>query len=250
VLRAVDELWFRLERLGVVAGFLVMSAVVFADVVHRVFSDAAWQTPSRLAVVAAVALLLAVGAVRSATGGKTPWARAALYASGVVILAAAVAFGFVRLWPSGLVWAQTLALVLMIWVAFLGASIATRQGRHLKVDAAERLFKGTAKRSVSATANALAALATLALGVLAVRFCQYHYGIYVETEGLGGDFEGLPIPRFIAYAVLPLSLFTMSLRFLGHAVNAAQGRFLQVELSPGLAAPADVPADVPAGGVR
>ena len=39
-----------------------------------------------------------------------------------------------------------MAVVLMVWVGFLGASLATRQRKHLAVDATERLLSGRAAR--------------------------------------------------------------------------------------------------------
>ncbi|MFZ5468283.1 MAG: TRAP transporter small permease [Myxococcota bacterium] len=222
-LRRLDELWLKVEKAGVVAGFLVMSVVVFADVLHRVAADHAWQTPVKLSVVALIAYGLALGALRTATQGRMTYAKAALWA----LLFPAGLFGFswafVLLVKGGVIWAQTLALVLTLWVGFFGASIATRERKHLKVDAAERLFSGAMKRWVGVAGDGLAAAATLALGVLAFRFCGYHYGIYVETGGAGGDFEGLPIPKFLAFAVLPLALTTMGLRFLADAYRKARG---------------------------
>jgi TRAP-type C4-dicarboxylate transport system permease small subunit len=135
---------------------------------------------------------------------------------------AAIVYGFVWLRPSGVIWSQTLALVLMLWVAFFGAGIATHEHKHLKVDAAERLFQGDARRWVGAVSHLVAALGTGALAVLAFGFCGYQYEIWQETGGAGGDFEGLPIPKFLAFAVLPLELGAMSLRFLGNAVAAAR----------------------------
>ena len=40
--------------------------------------------------------------------------------------------------PRGVHWAQRLALFLLLWVAFIGASMATHDGAHLKIDAARK----------------------------------------------------------------------------------------------------------------
>jgi TRAP-type C4-dicarboxylate transport system permease small subunit len=224
VLRRIDGLWLRVEKLGVVVGFLVMSAVVFADVVHRVFADSGWQTPARLLVVAVIAFGVAIAAVRSAADGPAPlsWPRTVLFAGAGIAALAVLVYGFVWLRPSGMIWSQTLALVLMIWVAFFGAGIATSENKHLKVDAAERLFHGDAKRWVGATSHVVAALGTGALCALALSFCRYQYAIWDETGGAGGDFEGLPFPKFVAFSVLPLELGVMSLRFLSNSFTAVR----------------------------
>jgi TRAP-type C4-dicarboxylate transport system permease small subunit len=241
VLRRVDDAWLRVERAGVVLGSVVMAAVVFADVVHRVFADRSWQTPLRLAVTGAIVAALCMAALRTATAGRLGWPKAAGYGVALSLGLAALTWGFVWLVPAGVIWAQTLALVLMLWVGFLGASIATRQNKHLKVDAAERLFRGRAQRAVGAASNAIAALATLALGILAVNFCRYNYEVWVETEGAGGDFEGLPIPKFLAFAVLPLTFFTMTARFVAQAWLKAHGA---APLPPAPTAPAEPTPEV------
>jgi TRAP-type C4-dicarboxylate transport system permease small subunit len=233
VLRRIDGLWLRVEKLGVVVGFLVMSAVVFADVVHRVFADRGWQTPTRLLVVAAIAFGVAIAAVRSAARVRRDpsrpdapaplsWPRTVVFAGAGTAALAVLVYGFVWLRPSGMIWSQTLALVLMLWVAFFGAGIATSEHKHLKVDAAERLFHGDAKRWVGATSQVLAALGTGALCALALGFCRYQYAIWNETGGAGGDFEGLPIPKFVAFSVLPVELGVISFRFLSNAFTAAR----------------------------
>ncbi|MBI3181596.1 MAG: TRAP transporter large permease subunit [Myxococcales bacterium] len=222
-LRRLDKAWLKLERAGVVAGFLVMSAVVFADVFHRVSADRAWQTPLKLLAVGLAGWGLCWAAVRTATKSAMPHRKAAGLAALLLAGVALAAAAFVWLVPAGVIWAQTFALVLTIWVGFLGASIATAEGKHLKVDAAERLFKGAAKHWVGTAANLFGAGFSLALAVLAFSFCRYHYGVWQETEGAGGAFEGLPIPKFLAFAILPLALGTMTLRFFAAAYLRAHG---------------------------
>jgi len=42
--------------------------------------------------------------------------------------------------PTGFSWAQSYSLLLLLWVGFLGASMAARQRRHLRVDLARKLL--------------------------------------------------------------------------------------------------------------
>ncbi|MBA2663508.1 MAG: TRAP transporter small permease [Bradymonadaceae bacterium] len=76
-----------------------------------------------------------------------------LFAAGKVLydrgdraqLAALVAAGLVVIWalgglPGGYSWAQSYGLFLLLWVSFLGASIAARQRRHLRVDLTRKLL--------------------------------------------------------------------------------------------------------------
>lgn len=233
MLNRIDDLYFRIERMLVVVMFLVMSVVVFADVLHRMFADQAWQTPKRLVIVGTIGFLIVLGGVRTSRKEAGFWPRDFAVAVATFVGIAAALYALVWLVPSGLVWAQTLALVLMIWVAFLGASIAAKDNKHLKVDAAEKIFKGVPRRWVAGFGNVLAAFATFALAILSVKFCLYHYGIYAETDGAGGSFEALEVPKFAAYAIMPVAFTTMALRFVGHAVRAARGQFSTHDLVAG-----------------
>lgn len=223
MLKRIDDFWARVERAGIVGGFLVMSGVVFLDVVHRLAADRDWQTPGRIATLALATWALSHAAVRTATRGAMPHAKAAGVGAAITAGVLVGSFVFVRILPNGLIWAQTLALVLTIWVGFLGASLATKELKHLKVDAAERLFQGEARRWVSFTSDLVAGLFSGALAALALMYCEYNYQDWAESGGAAGMFEALPVPKFLAFGILPVTFATMSLRFLALAVQRARG---------------------------
>lgn len=242
MLARLNESWLKLEKAAVVGGFLVMSAVVFADVVHRetaeVIAGIEWTEPTgadaegldptiledqrerhraakRTAIVVPI-VLWALGwiAFRTATRDAMPHRKAAAWALAVPAVACGGAWVFVKIVPNGVIWAQTLALVLTIWVGFLGGSIATAEQLHLKIDAAEKLFEGVYKKYVSVAADAVAALFTGFLGLLGVMFCLEKRALWTETQGAAGMFPGLPLPQWIGFAILPLTLFVIAARFL------------------------------------
>lgn len=234
--RAIDKLYYRAEKAVVVASFLVMSLVVFLDVVHRTAnsdSGLTERTLGRLAPESAsrgwlAALVLGlvffgIFYVAARTAQREPplsKGTSALVAGGLVVGLYAAVRAFLWILPSGLIWAQTLALVLTLWVGFLGASMATHDLKHLKVDAAEKLVPPAAKRYVESFAQTLTALGCLALSVLGVIFCADWYGQWHDG---GGTFGGFQLPKWIAFAVLPLSFGSMGLRFLAQAVARLAG---------------------------
>ncbi len=222
MLRKLDDQWARVEKVIIVAGFLVMSAVVFLDVVYRLSADRAWQSPRNLVILAAVGIGLVAFAIRTGKP-ETPLANAFGYGAVGTVATFFGCWALVRLMPGGFVWAQTLALVLTIWVGFIGASLATKENKHLKVDAAEKLFKGETKRWVAFVAETLTALFTGAMAVLSLMYCKFHYDNWRESGGVSGTFESLPLPMFIAYGVLPLSFAVMSARFAAIAAGHARG---------------------------
>ena len=80
----------------------------------------------------------------------------------------------------------SMAVVLMVWVGFLGASLATRQGKHLSVDASDRILSPRAAR-----------LTKRFSGLAAAAFCwtfSDHAIALMEEALVGGEgLEGLPL---------------------------------------------------------
>ena len=118
--------------------------------------------------------------------------------------------------PNGLIWSQTLGLVFMLWIGLLGASMATRDHRHLALDLGSKLWPKAWLPKVQALGNLVTALFCFALAALAVVSIRDHFGDWSGTDGAGGTFvaQGLPqLPRFIAFIIVPFGFALMGARF-------------------------------------
>jgi TRAP-type C4-dicarboxylate transport system permease small subunit len=80
-----------------------------------------------------ISLLLAIPVARHF------WTRDLKVRTGLFIVAVAVAVSMMGSLPEGYSWAQSYGLFLLLWVGFLGASIAARDRRHLRVDLMRKL---------------------------------------------------------------------------------------------------------------
>jgi TRAP-type C4-dicarboxylate transport system permease small subunit len=80
-----------------------------------------------------VTLLLAIPVARYF------WIGGLKVRTGLFIAAVAVAVSMMGSLPEGYSWAQSYGLFLLLWVGFLGASIAARDRRHLRVDLMRKL---------------------------------------------------------------------------------------------------------------
>ncbi len=89
----------------------------------------------------------------------------------------------------------------VLWIAFLGASLATHRGSHLAVDVAEQVLLPRANRRVAAAAALVAAVVTALLTVAAARFVAAE----LAFAGPAGA---------AATAVMPFGFAVMTLRFL------------------------------------
>ena len=249
-LKKIDEWVFRAERGFTVAALAVMSIVVFFDVVHRTFAS-----DENKAVSAVVKLLSYVGtdielgssahqslesvmptitwiafvglaffAVRSANlRDRVPPLRAFVYAVVGVVATYGLIRLFVKLVPNGLIWSQPLALVLTLWVGFIAASMCTYENKHLKVEAVTRVIPLRYKPIVFFVSGAFSAIVCVALMWLSLRYVVFNYEEYVATDGEGGLFSGLDVPKYQCFLALPVAFFFMSVRFAGRAVAALHG---------------------------
>ncbi len=133
-----------------------------------------------------------------------------------------------------------LSLVLMVWVGFLGASLATRQRKHLAVDASDRLLAPAAARFVKRFTALVAAILTWTLTKASWALVKESLEFEDTVEGLsvwrgmdtvlntiisrlpgqplpGTDWPlleaGGAFPLWVAQVVLPISFFMITLRF-------------------------------------
>ena len=109
-----------------------------------------------------------------------------------------------------------MAVVLMVWVGFLGASLATRQRKHLAVDATERLLSGRAARLAKRFSSLTAAV-----------FCWYFadYAIELVDESLlaGAGQDALPLWDWLVGPVNALGGALLGTNGLGVALTALSG---------------------------
>ena len=106
--------------------------------------------------------------------------------------------------------ADTVVRRAVLWIAFLGASLAAFGGRHLAVDVAEQVLPPRANRLAGAAAALVAAAVTALLTVASARFAA------AELAFAGARAAA-------AAAVMPLGFAVMTLRFLLAAARRLTG---------------------------
>lgn len=98
----------------------------------------------------------------------------------------------------------------VLWIALLGASLATHRGAHLAVDALENLLPQRLRRVLAVVTNAVAAAISAVLLRAALGFVS-------AEAAFGGSGASLTA------AVLPLGFAVMTLRFTFTSVRHALG---------------------------
>lgn len=110
----------------------------------------------------------------------------------------------------------TLVQHLTLWVGFLGAAIAARDGKLLSLATATFLPEGRVRRSTELVAGAIAAAVTALLAWGAIDLVRQSHD-FNETIGPA-------IPKWIAQIVLPASLMAITARLIWRASDTWLGR--------------------------
>lgn len=231
-IRRFDELWYRGEKALCGALFLLMALVVFAAVVRDVFGTRhQWIDAVVLFVLVWIGLQTRVHKQGERARGAGKNALIAL-----VITAAVVGLVelYVRLLPGGLVWGPKLALCLMLWVAFLGASMTTYEKAHLALEAGDKLWPAKIRRYVKAFAHALTSAFCIFLLVLAIGSLVQHY---TSWSAAAGDADTVPtldwLPMWAVFLIFPYVFLAMAVRIMAQAVTMATGTAITPEGEPG-----------------
>ncbi len=232
-----------IEKKFVGVAMAVMGLVVFLDVAHRVSSTRGGlsqrvfgESDAGVVVGGVVVFAIWVGTVRgalamrarsvagvAAAGGVTAWLKAvAIVVAGFVALKV-----FVVVLPNGLVWSKTLGLVLMLWTGLIGASLATHERRHLALDLGSKLWPAKWLPIIQGVGNVVTAVFCAILAVLAVISIKAHFGDWQDTDGAGGIYPDLPVPKWIAFLVMPLGFGLMAARFVAQAIESFGGKVEQ-----------------------
>jgi TRAP-type C4-dicarboxylate transport system permease small subunit len=133
------------------------------------------------------------------------------------IALAAFAFRFI---PEGYTWSKKVSLLLLMWVAFLGASMCAHDGKHLRLEAFARLVPAR----IAPYIEALGALAT----VLVCTFFAWLVGVEVfqadtGLRAMGEHIEMTEIPAWIRIFSAVVGFSILGLRYLGVAGSAVMG---------------------------
>lgn len=106
---------------------------------------------------------------------------------------------------TGISWADPVLRHLVLWVGFIGASVATKENGHLSMDLVSR-FLPERLRHFSGILTHLAS--SVICGLLA--FAAYKFVIFEkESESLLVD----GIPNYWAVSIIPIGFLLMSIRF-------------------------------------
>jgi TRAP-type C4-dicarboxylate transport system permease small subunit len=112
-------------------------------------------------------------------------------------------------------WTQPLVRLLVLWVAFLGASLLTRDNRHIKIDLSS-LFMPLRWQHFKDLF--LSAACVIVSAIMVKTSFQY-----IQNEYLYGGNLFLSIPAWIGQIILPIGFLCILFRFLLRGITQVKG---------------------------
>ena len=231
MLKKIDDAIYAAERILTLGLIACMALAVFLDVTHRKFNEPVGNIERVLThflpmeqatihtwLVPVVLMLLTFGlcyaGFRTAeTTPPIPRNKALGYSVATALGLVVFVKGLLFLLPNGLIFSQKMALCMLLWVGFIGASMATREGNHIVFEVADRIWPARIRPYVKHVAAGSAVVFCLGLSALAISYTSHHYRDWADSQHVAGVFEGFPAPIWMVYGFLPVPLAIMAFRF-------------------------------------
>ena len=243
-LKKIDDLAYSVEKFIVTLSLITMSLIVFLDVLWRITAS-----PDSKTAVIIIFILERVFSIDLSSEFKTFLTKQAGQYIGLVILWFFVHMGITLrpqkepltplkrsllsllvtggivasayliryIFEDGFPYSQRVALSLLLWVGFLGGSMATRANRHIQGEVATKFMKKDTKRVVTGISRLIAALFCFFLMILGARYCYHNFIDWYETGS--SVFDILPIPYWTVTLSIPAGFFRMATRFLFYGIG-------------------------------
>jgi C4-dicarboxylate transporter DctQ subunit len=128
----------------------------------------------------------------------------------VVLLGVMVLLDFTQVilrnfFSSGIIWADTFLRQMVLWVAFLGASLAVQERKHINIDVLTRFMPDRGKRIAHFVTDLFAALVCFA-------FLKASLG-FVSSEIANSTILLLSIPTWYFELIIPSGYGMLTFRF-------------------------------------
>jgi len=123
----------------------------------------------------------------------------------VMILLAFLQIILRNVFSTGISWGDPLVRYLVLWVGLIGASLASKEGKHITIEVFSIWFSGHASRYLKAISYLVSAFIC---GLL-----TFAGWTFVQNEAQMGGITFLEIPVWIPQVIIPVTFALMTLRF-------------------------------------
>jgi TRAP-type C4-dicarboxylate transport system permease small subunit len=106
---------------------------------------------------------------------------------------------------TGIAWGDALVRYLVVWVGFVGAAIATKEGKHITIDVLSRWITGVGRSTIQTISHLSSAAICGLLTWAGIKF------IWFEAQMGGTAFFKLPV--WVPELIIPVTFGLMTLRY-------------------------------------
>jgi TRAP-type C4-dicarboxylate transport system permease small subunit len=130
-----------------------------------------------------------------------------------------------NLFDSGFVWIDPVLRVLVLWLGLLGATVATRNDKHISIDVLSRFVEGRPNYLLQAAVEQVSAWTCLVIAA-------YGFG-WVRLDFIDGLVAFAGIPAWMLEAIIPFSFGLIGLRYLIMSWHSARQGWRQPDSPDG-----------------
>jgi TRAP-type C4-dicarboxylate transport system permease small subunit len=134
----------------------------------------------------------------------------------VILLSCMIVIAFLQivlrnLFSTGLSWGDSLVRNLVLWVSFVGAALATKEGKHINIDVVSRWIPLLGRQMIAFLIQLFSFFICCLLTFAALKF--------IKNEAQLGSTVFLGIPAWIPEIILPIVFGLMAIRFGFHCLR-------------------------------
>jgi TRAP-type C4-dicarboxylate transport system permease small subunit len=120
---------------------------------------------------------------------------------------------------SGIPGADDFIRHIVLWIAFIGAGVATRSKSHVRIDVLTHLVKGNARKYLDGVVDLFSCAVCV---ILMAASCQF---VWIEFQSQGhSSFFNLPV--WTLQTIMPLGYLVIAIRFALNSINGFQNAFM------------------------
>ena len=119
-----------------------------------------------------------------------------------------------NLLDSGFVWIDPLLRVLVLWLGLIGATVATRNDRHICIDLLTKYFRRNTHRLIQSVIAQISAWTCLVIA--------WHGFKWIQMDYIDGVTSFVGVPAWILEVIIPATFALIGLRYLILSVSWAQ----------------------------
>lgn len=128
----------------------------------------------------------------------------ALLLTGMISIAAAQVI-LRNLFDSGFFWGDSAVRVMVLWVAIMGAMVASRNDEHIRIDIVNHFLNDAAKRWLKRAINLFTCAILAVFAWTSLTFVQFEFEDQTTAFGM--------VPAWVCAAIIPFGTSVMALRY-------------------------------------